>query len=135
MEDSAEVRMPAAGSDGARPTVVVVDNDAAVLGALKFALELEGYSVAPFRSAAEVLAEKHLPASGCLVVDFDLTGMNGLDLVAALRNRSVRLPAILITGSASREVRRRAAAANMPVVEKPLFGNTLLNAIDATIAR
>ncbi len=127
--------MQAAGSDGAKPTVVVVDNDAALLGALKFALELEGYAVTPFRSAAEVLAEKHLPASGCLVVDFDLIGMNGLDLVAALRNRSVGLPAILITGSASREVRRRAAAANMPIVEKPLFGNTLVNAIHNTIAR
>ena len=127
--------MQAAGSDGAKPTVVVVDNDAALLGALKFALELEGYAVTPFSSAAEILAEKHLPASGCLVVDFDLNGMNGLDLVAALRNRSVGLPAILITGSASREVRRRAAAANMPIVEKPLFGNTLVNAIHDTITR
>ncbi len=126
--------MQAAGSDGSKPRVVVVDNDAALLGALKFALELEGYVVTPFRSAAEVLAEKNLPDSGCLVVDFNLSGMNGLDLVAALRNRSVSLPAILIAGSASPEVRRRAAAAHMPIVEKPLFGNTLLNAISSTIS-
>ena len=126
--------MQAAGSDGSKPTVVVVDNDAALLGALKFALELEGYVVAPFRSAAEVLAEKNLPDSGCLVIDFNLSGMNGLDLVAALRNRSVSLPAILIAGSAPPDVRRRAAAASMPIVEKPLFGNALLNAIRATIS-
>jgi two-component system, LuxR family, response regulator FixJ len=133
-EVSAKVRTQTAGSDGAKPMVVVVDNDAAVLGALKFALELEGFAVTPFRSAAEVLAEKDLPASGCLVVDFNLSGMNGLDLVAALRDRSVSLPAILIAGSASPDVRRRAAAASMPIVEKPLFGNALLNAINAKIA-
>ncbi len=121
--------------DGTRPTIVVVDNDAALLGALQFALELEGYTVAPFRSAAEVLAEKHLPEAGCLVIDFNLAGTNGLDLVAALRSRSVALPAILVAGSASPELRRRAAAAMMPVVEKPLLGNALLNAIHDTLKR
>jgi FixJ family two-component response regulator len=121
------------GSDGARPTVVVVDNDAAVVNALKFALELEGYAVAPFRSAAEVLAEKNLPQTGCLVIDLNLSGMSGLDLVAALRKRAVRLPAILTAGSVSPEVKRRAAEARMPIVAKPLFGNALLNAIHDTI--
>jgi two-component system, LuxR family, response regulator FixJ len=123
-----------AGSDGAKPTVVVVDNDAAVLGALKFSLELEGYTVTAFRSAAEVLAATNLPKHGCLVIDLNLPGMNGLDLVVALRNRAVRLPAILTAGSTSPDVRRRAAAAHMPIVEKPLFGNALLNAIHETIA-
>jgi FixJ family two-component response regulator len=121
------------GSNGAKPTVVVVDNDAAVVNALKFSLELEGYAVAPFRSAAEVLAMKDLPESGCLVIDLDLSGMNGLDLVAALRKRAVRLPAILTAGRASPEVRRRAAEASVPIVAKPLLSNALLIAIHKTI--
>jgi len=125
--------MPPVESDGARPTIVVVDNDAAVLGALKFALEIEGYAVSPFRSAAEILAERNLPESGCLVVDLNLPGMSGLDLVAALRDRAVALPAILLAGTAPPDVRRRAAAAAMPIVEKPLFGNALLNAIHAKL--
>ena len=120
-------------SNGSKPTIVIVDNDAAVLGALKFSLEIEGYSVAPFRSAAEVLAERNLPESGCLIIDLDLSGMSGLDLVTALRDRAVRLPAILLAGSAPPDVRRRAAAAAMPIVEKPLFGNALLNAIRAKL--
>jgi FixJ family two-component response regulator len=125
--------MPHARVDGAKPTIVVVDNDAAVLGALKFALEIEGYAVAPFRSAAEVLAQRNLPESGCLVIDLNLPGMSGLDLLKALRDRAVRLPAILLAGRAPPDVKRRAAAAAMPIVEKPLFGNTLLNAIRAKL--
>jgi two-component system, LuxR family, response regulator FixJ len=117
----------------ARPMVVVVDNDDAVLGALKFSLELEGFGVTAFRSGAEVLAKKDLPKSGCLITDFNLADMNGLDLVAALRSRAVQLPAILITGSASPSLRKRAAAAGMPIVEKPLLGNALLVAIQQAL--
>ena len=88
--------------DGARPTVVVVDNDAALVGALKFALELEGFGVITYLSSAEVLAEKHLPAHGCMVVDFNLAGTNGLDLVMALRAREIALPMVLIAGRTPR---------------------------------
>ena len=38
--------MQVSDADGAKPTVVVVENDAALVGALKFALELEGFGVA-----------------------------------------------------------------------------------------
>jgi FixJ family two-component response regulator len=126
--------MPFASSDRTRPTIVIVDNDAALLGALKFALEIEGYAVAPFRSASELLAQRHLPETGCLVIDLNLAGTNGLDLLKALRDRAVKLPAILLAGNASPDVRQRAAAVAMPIVEKPLFGNALVNAIHAKLA-
>ena len=91
--------------------VVVVDDDPAVLGALKFALELEGFSVADYRSGSELLAQSELPQAGCLVIDFRLPDMNGLDLLAALRRSGVTLPAILITTNPSALIRANAAAA------------------------
>ena len=72
--------------------VVVIDDDPAVLGALKFALELEGFSVAAYRSGSELLAEAELPESGCLVIDFKLPDMDGLSLLAALSDRAVGFP-------------------------------------------
>lgn len=39
------------------------------------------------------------------------------------------LPAILITSQPSLSLRRRAAAANVPIIEKPLLGDALLDAI------
>jgi two-component system, LuxR family, response regulator FixJ len=117
----------------AKPAVVVVENDAALIGALKFALELEGFGVTTFRSGVEILAEKHLPETGCLVIDFNLAGTNGLDVVDALRKRSVNLPVVLITSHPSAGLRMRAQAAGARIVEKPLLGDMLLDAIQKTV--
>ena len=44
-----------------------------------------------------MLAQSRLPPAGCLVIDFRLPDMNGLDLLGALRRSGETLPAILIT--------------------------------------
>jgi FixJ family two-component response regulator len=118
----------------ANGAVVVVDDDPAVLGALKFALELEGFSVSGYRSASELLATAGLPEAGCLVIDFKLPDVDGLNLLAALRNRAVQLPAVLITTNPTASLRRRAAAIDVPIVEKPLLGNALVDAIRTALS-
>jgi two-component system, LuxR family, response regulator FixJ len=112
-----------------RAEIVVVDDDPAVLGALKFALEAEGFGVAPYSSGSEMLAQQRFPQSGCMIIDFKLPDMDGLSLLASLRGRGVELPAILITSQPSPHLRKRAAAADMPIIEKPLLGDALLDAI------
>jgi two-component system response regulator FixJ len=109
--------------------VFVVDDDPGLRGALTFALELEGFTVSAYGSAAECLAETKLPQAGCFVVDFNLPDMTGLELIDSLRSRAVQLPAILITSQPSQLLRRRAAEAGLPIVEKPLLGDGLLEAI------
>lgn len=112
------------------PTVFVVDDDPAVLGSLKFSLETEGFRVRVFLTGRDLLSDgEALPQAACLVVDYNLSGSNGLDLIAALRAKGNRLPAILITSHPSPEVRHRAQAAGIAVVEKPLLGNALSEAI------
>jgi len=103
----------------ARPTpvksvVLVIDDDPAVRNSLKFALEIEGFSVRVYRTAAELLEDRELPQSGCLVVDYNLPGMNGLDLLARLHERNIRLPAFLITTHPTTMIRDRAASARVP---------------------
>ena len=115
--------------------VVVVDDDPAVLGALKFALELEGFSVADYRSGSELLAQSELPQAGCLVIDFRLPDMDGLALLEALRDRAIDLPAVLTTSHPTQGLRGRAAAVAVPIIEKPLLGNALFEAIESALAR
>src|SRR5215211_4307977 len=111
--------------------IVVVDDDAAVRNSLKFSLEIEGFAVRAFSVAADLLNAPDVLDCACLVVDHNMPGMNGLDLVAKLRDRRVSVPAILITSHPSAAVSNRAADAGIPIVEKPLLGNALIDSIRA----
>jgi two-component system response regulator FixJ len=111
-------------------TVLIVDDDAAVRSALKFALEVEGFRVRLYAGSEAVLADLHLPRCGCLVVDYRMPVIDGLQLIDALRDRDVALPAILITGRANNELRRLASRSGVgQVLEKPLFDGVLVESI------
>ena len=109
--------------------VIVLDDDLAVRNALKFSLEVEGFTVRSYATGAELLDAADPPDCGCLVVDQHMPGMSGLDLIDFLRSRHFSAPAILITGDPSPSVRERASKASVPIVEKPLLGNALLRQI------
>jgi hypothetical protein len=53
--------------------------------------------------------------------------------VDLLRRRNVTLPALLITTNPNRSLRNAARAADVPIVEKPLLGDTLLRSIRAAL--
>jgi two-component system, LuxR family, response regulator FixJ len=115
--------------------VIVVDDDAAVRQSLKFALELEGLKVRLYGGADELLAEPDLPESGCLVVDYYMPKMNGVELVDRLRRRVVTLPAILITARVTDDMRLYAERSGFcQVIEKPLEDGTLVDSIRGALA-
>jgi FixJ family two-component response regulator len=115
--------------------VIVVDDDAAVRHSLKFALELEGLDVRLYKGGEDVLADADLPAHGCLVVDYYMPRMTGVELVTKLRGRHIDLPAILITAKVSRDIRERAARAGFrQVLEKPLEDGSLVESIRRALA-
>ncbi|RAK62794.1 response regulator [Phenylobacterium kunshanense] len=112
-----------------RPVVVVVDDDAAVRSSLAFSLDLQGFDVSTCESG-EALLSRALPAGGaCLVLDERLPGISGMEALRQLRQRDVTLPAILITSHPKPDLRAAAAAAGVPIVEKPLIGDALMTSI------
>lgn len=113
------------------PTIVVVDDDSAVRSSLAFSLETEGFSVESYASGAELLGNTPVSTAGCLVIDYQLPGMNGLELLVELRRRRIAAPAILITTHPSAAVRERAAATGAALIEKPLLGDALFAEIRA----
>jgi two-component system, LuxR family, response regulator FixJ len=113
--------------------VIVVEDDQAVRNSLRFSLEIEGFAVRDYPGGMELLNDRELPRGGCLVIDQNLPGMKGLDVVARLRDRHVAVPAILITSHPTAMLSERAARAGVPIVEKPLLGNTLLDRIHEVV--
>jgi FixJ family two-component response regulator len=111
------------------PLIIIADDDAAVRSSLKFSLEIEGFAVRAYAGGAELMGDPELGRAGCLVIDQNMPGMNGLDLLTRLRAREVAAPAILITSYPSVMLRERAAKAGVAIVEKPLLGTGLLDRI------
>lgn len=116
---------PTAAKAQLRPLLLLIEDDPAVLGALTFAFETEGYQVGAYRDAAAVLAASPTERAACLVIDHRLPGLSGLQVLAQLRALGVDAPALLITTHPSAELKRQAAAANVEIVEKPLLGDVL----------
>ena len=84
-----------------------------------------------YHCAADLLDSSDPPDCGCFVVDQNLPGMSGLDLIAKLRERRIQAPAILITSHPSVAVINRAKQAHVKIIEKPLLNNTLIDGIRA----
>ena len=117
--------------DGQGFRILLVEDDVALGAALRFALEIEGYAV-ELMDAAEPLLDRTFPTGRtCLVTDQNLPGLSGVEAVEILRTRGVAAPAILMTTQVSPALRARAAKAGAAVVEKPILGRRLIDAIRA----
>ena len=110
--------------------MLVVDDDAYVRSALKFILEIEGFQVQLYDSSAALLADHELPERGCLVVDYQMPGVDGLELVKRLRAQHLALPIILISGCVDDQLRHRATRSGVwRVLEKPLLDASLVDSV------
>ena len=114
--------------------VLVVDDDAAVRAALKFVLEVEGFRVRLYDSPEAMLEDPDLPKRACLVIDYRMPGMDGLELVARLRERQVALPAILISARVNKQLHRLAERGGLAgVLEKPFSDAALVDSIRSAL--
>src|SRR5260370_25791569 len=82
-------------------TVLVVDDDGAARDGLAVLLESWGYQAVPAADgkAALKLCEQELPHA--IVTDLMMPGMNGLEFVEALGERTEKIAIIFVTGQAS----------------------------------
>jgi CheY-like chemotaxis protein len=110
-------------------TVIVIGDDLAVRNSLKFWFEIEGLTVRSYATGAELLNAGDLARCDCYVIDQKIPATSGLDLIAQLRDQHFTAPAILIASHPGLSLRERAEKAEVPIVEKPLLGNGLLDKI------
>jgi two-component system response regulator TtrR len=82
------------------PTVFVVDDDSSTRELLSWLMKRNGLRAAVFPDAASFLAAYRSDAPGCLVVDLNMPGMNGLDLQQYLKENGVQLPVVFLSGRA-----------------------------------
>ena len=121
---------------GDHATIHVVDDDPAVLEALAFLLAAEGHAFQTYSSARAFLDAIGNDATGCVVTDARMPVMSGLDLLAAMKERHVSMPVIVIT--AHGDIPLATAAMKRGAVdffEKPFDSGALLASIRAALTR
>ena len=115
--------------------VAVVDDDESIRFAVQTLVEREGIGALTYPNAESFLAELRPEAIGCLVLDLQLPGVNGLELQEILNRRCIHIPVIVFTaqGSIPKAV---AALKNGAVdfVEKPFENSNLVSRVRACLA-
>ena len=95
-----------------------------------------GLAAQAFSSGEEFLRSPELSRIGCVVVDFDMPKMTGLDLHDNLSRSGRTIPTVLITAYPSDDIRVRALQAGVICyLPKPFDENKLLSCIRAALAR
>jgi FixJ family two-component response regulator len=119
-------------TEAERRKVAIVDDDRAVRDSFRFLLEVIGYSVEIFASAAEFLLA-NLQHFSCLISDHHMPNMTGLELAERLRAGGSGIPILLITGTPSPAIVARAAGLDIcRVLEKPPSDQDLIDFINAS---
>lgn len=112
--------------------VAIVDDDAAVCDSTRVLLEAYDLDVRTYHSAVDFLTDD--PKIACLIVDYQMPGLNGLELVSELRKRGNTVPAIMITATTDLVLERRAGELGIQrVLRKPLATRVLLGALEKEI--
>jgi FixJ family two-component response regulator len=113
-----------------RSLVSVVDDDESVRESLPDLLNEFGYSARTFSSALEFLASDASEHTKCLILDFAMPGMNGIELQAELKRQDKRIPVIFITATRDDAVRARVVELGAAAyLIKPFSDTALLDAL------
>ena len=114
-----------------RRVVFVVDDDAAVRDSMRALLECLGVEVRDYPSAKDFLRSMCANSNGCLLVDFHMPGMTGVELLERLRAQGNPMPVIVMTGRSDTALKERVLRAGaLELLDKPIDEALLMKALD-----
>lgn len=122
-------------SPSANSTVFLIDDDDRIRASLARALRKREFTVQSFASAEEFLDAYDPSQPGCLVLDYGMPGLNGLDLQKHLNEMNATIPIIFISGHAGvPESVQAMKGGAVDFLEKPFRQTTLVSCIDAAFS-
>ena len=124
------------GAAEAPITIHVVDDEPSIRVGLERLLRASGFEVVTCGSPEEFLVGAD--DRGCLILDFEMPGMNGLEVQKALIARGAQWQIIFLSGRYDAVERARQPAMEagaVAVLEKPATAGTLLGAIEVALER
>ena len=112
----------------------VVDDDPDHLASLCDLLGAAGHEAIPFASAAPAIEAARDAPPALILSDLRMPGLDGIELIRALKDQGVDLPVILLTGHGDVEHAVRAMRAGAEdFLEKPYDAEHLLSVVERTL--
>src|ERR1700737_3092191 len=119
-----------------RAVVHVVDDDAALRGALESLFDSVGLDTRTYGAARDFLDASLADTPGCIVIDIRLPDMSGLEFQAQLTELGVHLPVVMMTGYGDIPMTVRAMKRGaVDFLPKPFRDQDMLDAVMVAMER
>jgi FixJ family two-component response regulator len=114
--------------------ISVIDDDESFRTALVGLLHSHGYAAQGFTSAVEFIDSGEEGSCDCIITDFFMPKMNGLDLIQQLTARGSTVPVIMVTGRPEPGLEAKAAASGaVCVLMKPFEADALIDHLERAL--
>ena len=114
----------------APPRILVVDDEDAILYVFERYLSVAGYRVSVANNGRDAVRVGEAGPIDLLITDFRMPGMNGVEVIHALRGLQPELPALVISGN---PIEAGAMLPGVRFLSKPVSMSDLLDIIPSLI--
>ncbi|MFZ9667636.1 MAG: response regulator transcription factor [Steroidobacteraceae bacterium] len=117
------------------PSVYLVDDDPSVRDALMLLLSLRDIRAKAYESAEHLLHELTVEHRGCVLSDLKMPGKSGLELLAELGTKNIKLPIVILTAHGDVSTTRAALRGGaFDFLEKPVDEDILVDVLTHALA-
>jgi FixJ family two-component response regulator len=110
--------------------ISIVDDDRGFLRAIARVLKIQGFDVRTFRSAEDFLGRTDPSEPACLILDINLGGISGIELLHQLSRSGISVPVVFVTANDNENIRKAAVTAGcVAYLEKPVEMKALMEAV------
>jgi DNA-binding NtrC family response regulator len=112
---------------GAAPRILIIDDERSILDTVQILLRGEGFDVTTSHKPREALDQLPDLQPDVVLTDIRMPGMNGLEVLAAVRAHDIETPVILMTAQASLQTAMQAVNAGaFYYLQKPFSNDDLV---------
>lgn len=116
--------------------ICIVDDNVPVGESMVALANAFGYQAESYLSGEQLLADHRWDQFGCLLIDFNMPGLNGLEILRELQTRSVRIPTLIVSGHVGDdEILQLKAAGASEIVYKPVRAGVLMKMVGEILQR
>ena len=112
-------------------TIIIVDEEEELRENLQDLLEFKGYDVVTYTSGEEILDHFESVKADLVLLDFQLPGLNGIDVLIQIKEKMPSLPVALVTASSQPQTLEQASRYGVDrIVMKPYSSQEILHAVN-----